>query len=82
MKYHFFAVKCLLSCSTSVVFTLKVVGLIVPPLAQMTFTKACYKLGLSHLAGEMSRKFKNTYEKSKSGFQRMAITKWAFNLDT
>ena len=82
MKYYFFTVKCLLSCSTSVVFTVKVVWLIVPLLAQMTFTKACYKLGLSHLAGEMSGKFKYTYEKSKRGFQRMAISQWTFNLDT
>ena len=42
-----FYVKCLLSSSTSVVLTVKVVGLIVPPLDQMTSTKACYKLGLS-----------------------------------
>ena len=42
MKY-----QCLLAFSTSVVYTVIVVGLIVPPLAQMTFTKACYRLGLN-----------------------------------
>ena len=31
----------------SVVLTVKVEGLIEPPLAQMASTKACYKLGLS-----------------------------------
>jgi len=30
----------------SVVLTVKVEGLIEPPLAQMASTKACYKLGL------------------------------------
>ena len=35
--------------SASGVLTVKVLGLIVPPLAQMTSTKACYKLGLMHL---------------------------------
>ena len=38
--------KYLLSCSMSVVLTVKVEGLIRPPLAQMASTKACYKLGL------------------------------------
>jgi len=33
----------------SVVLTVKVEGLIEPPLAQMASTKACYKLGLSSL---------------------------------
>ena len=46
MKYNFFTVKYLLSCSMSVVLTVKVEGLIEPPLAQMASTKACYKLGL------------------------------------
>ena len=46
MKYNIFTVKYLLSCSMSVVLTVKVEGLIRPPLAQMAFTKACYKLGL------------------------------------
>ena len=35
-----------------------------------------------HLAGEMSGKFKNALEKSKSGFQRMPISQCVFNLDT
>jgi len=47
MKYNFFTVKYLLSCSMSVVLTVKVEGLIEPPLAQMASTKACYKLGLT-----------------------------------
>ena len=46
MKYNIFTVKYLLSCSMSVVLTVKVEGLIEPPLAQMASTKACYKLGL------------------------------------
>ena len=46
MKYNFFTVKYLLSCSMSVVLTVKVEGLIRPPLAQMASTKACYKLRL------------------------------------
>ena len=46
MKYNIFTVKYLLSCSMSVVLTVKVEGLIKPPLAQMATTKACYKLGL------------------------------------
>ena len=33
----------------------------------------------STMAGEMSGKFKNALEKSKSGFQRMAISQWVFN---
>ena len=44
---NLFTVKYLLSCSMSVVLTVKVEGLIEPPLAQMASTKACYKLGLS-----------------------------------
>ena len=36
----------------------------------------------SHLVGEMSGKFKNAKEKSKSGSQRMAISQWVLNLDT
>ena len=51
MKYNLFTVKYLLSCSMSVVLTVKVEGLIQPPLVQMASTKACYKLGLS-LLGE------------------------------
>ena len=47
MKYNIFTVKYLLSCSISVVLTVKVEGLIEPPLAQMASTKACYKLGLT-----------------------------------
>ena len=47
MKYNLFTVKYLLSCSMSVVLTVKVEGLIEPPLAQMASTKACYKLGLN-----------------------------------
>ena len=39
----------------SVVLTVKVEGLIRPPLAQMASTKACYKLGLSRVEGNKSR---------------------------
>ena len=38
----------------SVVLTVKVEGLIVPPLAQMASTKACYKLGLNEFTGTFS----------------------------
>ena len=41
---------------SAVVLTVKVEGLIEPPLAQMTSTKACYKLGLRVL-----RFLKNVY---------------------
>ena len=47
IKYNFLTVKYLLSCSMSMVLTVKVEGLIRPPLAQTASTKACYKLGLS-----------------------------------
>ena len=49
MKYNFFTVKYLLASSMSVVLTVKVEGLIKPPLAQMVSTKACYKLGLNDI---------------------------------
>ena len=40
----------------SVVLTVKVEGLIEPPLAQMASTKACYKLGLNAAAKVHARK--------------------------
>ena len=45
----------------SVVFTVKVEGLIRPPLAQMASTKACYKLGLSGTFAEFFRIFVPCY---------------------
>jgi len=41
-EIYIFTIKYLLSCSMSVVLTVKVVGIIRPPLAQMASTKACY----------------------------------------
>ena len=70
MKYNLFTVKYLLSCSISVVLTVKVEGLIEPPLAQMASTKACYKLGLIckktySLQAHLSRHIKIVHDKIK-----------------